>query len=147
MRQYAFDRVQVSWAKLDLTEGISAGTSIVEARNAPTWTYKPTGYGRIVRVRNPDKSGSITITIDQTSLTLQRLRFIMLTDENLQASVFPMIITDTTSKEVWTYTNCFLTSEPDQSRGTEAGAFPWVWSYEKDVKTPVLPLTANAVGA
>ena len=146
MRQYSIDRVQVSWLLLDLTEGIAARSSIAETRNNPSWTVKQTGYGKIVRVFNPDRSGQITIQIDQESETQQQLRFFADADAASRASVGDMIIADTSSGEIFTYGNAFIMTEPDEGRGTESLVFPWVWHFETFIKTIHLGLTANVVG-
>jgi hypothetical protein len=144
VRQYSIDRVEVSWAGLDLTEGIAAGTSIVEARTSPSFSIKPTGYGKVVRVFNPDRSGQITITMDQESQIHQALRGIAILDALSRGSVFPLIIHDASTGETFQYTNAFLMTEPDESRGTESATFPWVWMFERVDKVPQ-PGNANVV--
>ena len=146
MRQYSIDRVIPTWALLDFTEGIAQGSSIVETRSAPSWSIKPTGYGKIVRVYNPDRSGQLTIQVDQESQLQQQLRFLATQDAASRNVVHPFVIADISSGEVFTYTNAFIMTEPDESRGTESAIFPWVFHFETFVKTTSDPLTANVVG-
>ena len=146
MRQYAIDRVEATWAALDLKEGLAQGTSISEVRNAPTYTQKPTGTGRTVRVRNPDKSGQLEIIVDQESQTHQNLRQIMQVDDVSRNQVFPFVITDTSTGEVFVYNNAFIMSEPEETRGTDSTTFTWIFGFETFAKTAVPSLTANIVG-
>lgn len=134
MRQYSIDRVEASWATLDLKEGVAQGTSIQEARNAPSWTQKPTGNGRVVRVYNPDRSGTLTIQVDQESKLMKQLQDIHEADKLLRNQVFPFIVKDESSGEQFNYTNCYIMTEPDMSRGTESAVFPWVFHYERRIK-------------
>ena len=37
MKQYSIDRVELSWQGLDFKEGLASGSTITEARVAPSW--------------------------------------------------------------------------------------------------------------
>ena len=89
-----------------------------------------------MRVFNPDRSGTLTITMDQESKVLQTLRFLAITDALAKATVAPLIIHDGSTGETWQYTNAFIMTEPDESRGTESATFPWVWGFERVDKVP-----------
>lgn len=131
MRQYSIDRVEATWASLDLKQGIAQGTSIQEGRNAPKWTQKPTGNGKVVRVYNPDKSGQLTILVDQEAKLHQQLLAIAITDEASRNQVFPFMVRDTSTGEVIVFSNAYIMTEPDEARGTESQVFPWVFMYER----------------
>lgn len=133
-RQYAIDRVQLNWLGLDLMEGIAQGTSIQETRNAPKWSSKPTGMGGVVRVYNPDKSGTVTITVDQESKVHQQLRLFSNLDDVSRANVGPMMMKDNSTGETIVFVNAWIMTDPDESRGTESATFPWVFGFEKVVK-------------
>lgn len=146
MRQYSIDHVEVSWFGLDLKDGIAAGTSITEARNATSWSNKPTGQGKVVRVYNPDMSGTVSIVVDQESRTHQDLRTLAISDRAARNIVGPLVVTDTTTGEVFYYKNSYIASEPDESRGTESATFTWVFNFEKVTHVPVLT-DNNVVGS
>jgi hypothetical protein len=145
MRQYSIDRVEATWNGLDLREGIAQGSSISEGRTSPSWSAKATGYGKIVRVYNPDRSGQLTIQVDQESKLHQQLRFLAIADQQSRGIVSPFVITDTSSGEVFTYKNAFIMTEPDEVRGTDSSVFPWVFIFEDFAKTPN-PTDQNIVG-
>lgn len=130
-RQYSVDRVSVAWFGVDLTPGLAAGTSITEARNAVSWTNKPTGMGGVVRVYNPDRSGTVTITVDQESSTHQLLRELAQQDVIARNVVGAMTIKDTSSDESFYYSNAYIATEPDETRGTESTTFAWQFNFER----------------
>ena len=147
MRQYGIDRVELSWFGLDLKPGLAQGSSITEARTVPSWTTKPTGNGRVVRVYNPDKSGTVSILVDQESEVHKQLRALAQTDAVSRNVVGPMVLRDLNSGEVFYYQNAFITTEPDEIRGTESQTFTWVFAFERveHVSTPAT-FNQNLVG-
>lgn len=148
MRQYSIDNVNLSWLGLDFKEGLAAGASITEARNASAWSIKPTGQGRAVRVYNPDRTGTVSVVVDQESQLHQDLLTIAAADRNpaTRDQVGTMLLTDNTSGESVEFRNAFIMTEPDLSRGTESTTFTWVFGFEDRYQEPVNPVT-NLVGS
>lgn len=147
MRQYSIDSVELSWLGLDFKEGLAQGTSITETRTSPSWTVKPTGQGRAVRVYNPDRTGTVAVVVDQESQLHQQLLSIHQADRNpaTRDKVATMTLKDTSSGEVVNFLNCFISTEPDLSRGTESATFTWTFAFEDVTKEPVTTLE-NLVG-
>jgi hypothetical protein len=148
MRQYSIDQVELAWLALDFKEGLAQGTSITEARNSPSWSVKPRGVGGAVRVYNPDRTGTVSIIVDQESKLHQSLKAIAQADANpaTRNQVANMTLTDPSSGEVINFKNSFIITEPDATRGTESATFTWVFAYEDRSSDPVDNLT-NAVGS
>ncbi len=148
MRQYSIDGVELAWSGLDFKEGLAAGTSITEARTSPSWSMKATGQGKVVRVYNPDRTGTLSVVVDQESQLHQSLLDIAKADRNpsTRNQVKNMTLTDTSSGEVINWVNSFITTDPDLTRGTESATFTWVFGFESVEKTTVDPLT-NLVGS
>lgn len=130
MRQYSIDRVEVNWFGLDFKEGLAQGTSITEARTSPSWSNKATGMGRVVRVYNPDRSGTVSIVVDQESALHQNLGILAAADRLSRNVVGPLVVTDTSSGQVFYYNNAYISTEPDETRGTESATFTWVFNFE-----------------
>ena len=146
MRQYSIDQVEVSWQGLSFKEGLAAGTSITESRNAPSWTQKVNGaVSKTVRIYNPDRSGTITITVDQESLLHQQLRALAEADVLARNVVGPMTIRDNSNDETMSYLNAHIASQPNETRGTDSSTFEWVFNFENFAKLPALG-NANTVG-
>lgn len=130
MRQFAIDKVELNFFGVDLKPGLAQGTSITETRNAPSWTQKPTGQGKVVRVYNPDRSGSLSVVLDQESSQHQALRGLALTDRISRGVVGVLTVKDNTSGETFFYKNAYIATEPDETRGTESTTFTWVFNFE-----------------
>lgn len=130
MRQYSIDHVEVAWFGLDLKPGLANGTSITEARTTVTWSNKITGQGKVSRIFNPDRSGTVSIVVDQESQTHTDLRALAQVDIVSRNVVGPMVVRDTTSGDVFYYKNAYIATEPDETRGTESATFTWVFNFE-----------------
>jgi len=149
MRQYSSDQVDLTWLGTDFKEGLATGTFITEARTAPSWSYKSQGpSGRGVRVYNPDRSGTLSVVVDQESALHRKLRTIAKADRNpaTRTQVGSMIMFDASSKDRTTYKNAYIVTDPDETRGIESGTFTWVFQFESlsrdDNENP-----ANLVGS
>jgi len=135
MKQYAIDRVELAWQSLDFKEGLAAGSTITEARTAPSFTLKTSAVGEGIRVFNPDRSATISILVNQESRLHQQLRALAAADRDSRDIVGPLVLKDTTSGEQFTYVNCFISTEPDEIRATESSDFTWVFLCERIDKT------------
>lgn len=148
MRQYSIDQVEVAWRGLDFAEGFAQGTAIVEARSAPSFTLKMSARGKGRRTYNPDRSGTLTFTVDQESQLHQSLKAIAEADRNpnTRDQVGTLVLKDLSSGETFEFLNSFISTDPDDgSRGTESGTFAWIFMYEDKKSAPVENLL-NVVG-
>jgi hypothetical protein len=144
-RNYDIDKVSLSWLGIDLTEGLSEGTSIQEAKANPRWTLVMGAKGRGTRVANKKRNGSLTLTIDQSSQLHNTLLAIVNADDLSADKVGDCVLRDRSSGEEIIYHNAFFEDAPDESRGESLGQVPWVMLYErKETKPPTKLL--NVVG-
>ena len=144
MRQYSIDHVELGWEGLDLKEGLAAGSTITEARTAPSWSMKTSANGEGIRTFNPDRSATISILVNQESKTHQQLRQLAEDDRDNRNVVGLMVLKDTTSGEQFTYVNAFIVTDPDEVRATESSDFTWVFMCERITKT--VAINNNLVG-
>lgn len=145
MRQYSIDHVELGWEGLDLKEGLAAGSTITEARTAPSWSMKTSANGEGIRTFNPDRSATISILVNQESKTHQQLRQLAKDDRDNRNVVGAMVLKDTTSGEQFTYVNAFIVTDPDEVRATESSDFTWVFMCERITKT--VAINNNLVGS
>lgn len=148
MRQYSIDNIELSWLGLDFKQGLAAGTSVQEARSVPSWSMKPAGaVPKITRVYDPNRSGTVTITVDQESQLYQDLLAIANADSNpsTRTQVGNMVLTDNSSSERITWKNAFIQSIPDRSRAVESATFAWVFGFE-DFEHEAVETLTNVVG-
>jgi len=146
MRQYSISQTEINWFGLDLKPGLATGTSIAEARLSQTWSQKSTGTGRVVRTLNPDKSGTLTLTVDRESGVHQNLIVLAQTDEATQGVVGVCVLKDLLGGQTNYYKNAYLQSQPDESYGTEGTTVAWVLMFESVERVAITP-AQNQVGA
>lgn len=135
MRQYGADLIEVTWAivaavPLDLKEGLGQGPFLQPTRNAPTWTQRPNGVGGILRLYNPDRSGSLTMLIDMESRTHQELITIANVDVVSRSITGPIVVRDGNTREITYYNKAYIATIPDVPKGNTAGLIPWQWNFE-----------------
>lgn len=135
-RQWSVDGVELSWALLDLKEGIAKGSFLKEDRTGKTWTVKETGMGKIVRIFNPGRSGTLTLTVAAESKLHQQLHAIALLDRQARNQVFPLTKTDNSTGEVRVYSNAFILTDVADSISTEGGTFEWEFGFESTTTAP-----------
>jgi hypothetical protein len=145
MLQYSSDLVNIDWLGIDFREGLATGTFIQEARATASWSLKMGARGRGTRVLNRDRSGSLTITIDQESQLHQTLKAVHKADLLSRDKVGPLTLHDESSGEKIVFKSCFIATEPDDARGTESATFGWTFMYE-DKETTSPPTLTNVVG-
>lgn len=165
MRQYSSDLVTVTWVPVfdtgtgailgaasalsgvgDLSDGLAPGTFIQPAENAARWRAVPDGMGGVKRIRIPSEGGTLTMQFHAESLESMLLTTLANLDLATGAVVGPIVIFDANIKETSIYTECFLISQPDNSKSTFGSVIPWVWSYTERLIQPI-GFQANVVGS
>lgn len=149
MRQYSADQVEMAWNGLDFKTGVAQGTFITESLNGAGWSMTPAGaVPTVTRTYDPDKSGTLTLTIDQTSTLHQQLMIIARSDRNpaTRTQVDTLKITDTSNGEVMNYLNAHISVKAGFGRGSEAGTPSWVFNFEDYAEEPNQANTTNLVG-
>ena len=149
MRQYSADQVELSWNGLDFKSGLAAGTFITESLNGGGFSMTPAGaVPTVTRTLDVDKSGSVSIVVDQTSTLHQQLLIIARSDRNpaTRTQVDTMKLKDTSSGETCDWVNAHIQIKSAMSRGTEAQTFTWVFNFESWTEGPTASNTTNVVG-
>jgi hypothetical protein len=82
MFNYSADKVDITWLGLDFGEGIADGTFITDTRANQSFTMTPLARGKIVRTFNPQKHGTLTILVNQSSALHQQLLAIAAADRD-----------------------------------------------------------------
>lgn len=156
MREHNTDKVQLSWSPLvpipgvgnvlDLKPGVADGDYFAETKGASRYTVKPTGTGKLVRIKSPQKHGMVTITMDRESEEHNTLLAIVLADDLAANLVGPLVKFDGMTGRTTIYKNAFIQTEPDEVSGTGSGTYGWVFGYEQRIVSPGPP-NSNVVGA
>lgn len=143
MQAHNFKNFSISWLGIDVKSGLDAGMSASMARTGPRHTFKPTGNGKQIRIRQTDDSGVLTCTVDYSS----PLNTLLMAQLELE-SVGMLTIYDGNTKRRWYLLNATLVTDPDFSFGVDTSPVTWMWFYEKaDYQPGANDLTANVIGA
>lgn len=145
MRQYSADGINVSWFGVDISSGLAQGTFIQITRSVPSWTMKANGVGGIVRMYNPDRSGTADLQIDGESSVHQSLITLANADDVSRSIVGPMVVRDRSTQEVVILNRAFILSIPTLTKGTQSSVFSWSFGFETEL-VQSFDFNANAVG-
>lgn len=141
-RSYNVDQVQLTWNALDFKEGLAEGTQIQINPNAPRRSKKVTGSGHIVIVENPDRSGTVVLTVDVESRLHQLLLALY---ESEVTTVLPMVLVDLNTGRVSNFSNAFIEAGPAEPFASEASTVPWTFGFERQTDL-ANPTDQNVVG-
>lgn len=147
MRQYSADNVEIAWNGIDIKPAVIAGTFIQEARTSPTFTQTVSMTGEAYRAKNPDKTGTLTITIMRDHPVYQQLMESYNSDFADLDQVFPLVVQDMTSGRQLVYRNAYITTGPDEAFEMASSQIAVVWAFEKVVKQTSEDLNQNVVGS
>jgi len=113
-------------------EGFGDGTFVSFSRTAPIFSTKVGVGGIVTRSRSHNKSGTVTFTLMQTSLSNDRLTEIMNADLNAinGAGVGSLTVQDIYGTTILTAAKAWIESPPDASFEAEATTRDWVIAFE-----------------
>ena len=145
MRQYAADQIKVAFIGLDLSAGLARGTFVQEQPPPPSWRSVPNGVGGIVYEFHPDRSGTVSITLDGSSREHGEMLALYNADRATKSIVGWLRINDTLRNEQALYTKARILNRPGFQAGVQMPTYTWVIGYETSF-VQVLGLDANVVG-
>lgn len=125
MYDHSFALCTASWAGIDVKASLDSGMPISVARTTPGFAFKPTGSGKLIRMKATDQSGIITCTLDYSSPG----HTLLMTQYKLE-TVSMFVLYDGATKRRWYYSNATLITEPDLTLGIDTGPFSWQWMFE-----------------
>ena len=124
MQQYSADNVSIIVDGTPIT-GFAEGAFVDVARAVESATLYMGADGKGAMVINPNKSGTVTIRLAQTSLSNA-----FLTALEAVKSVFPIIVKDTNGNSLHTGAKAFISSMPTSSYAQELNSREWVIMVE-----------------
>jgi hypothetical protein len=141
MYKHNFANVTATWAGINIQSGLDVGLSITVARTGPRNTFKPTGAGKLIKIRQTDDSGTLTAAIDYSSPT----HGLLMAQLKLE-TVGVFTLYDGNTGRRWFYKNATLITEPDLAIGVDTGPFAWAWMFETSTFTAG-DSTLNQIGS
>jgi hypothetical protein len=118
LKTYDPKQVVFTFANQVIT-GFAAGTIITATRTVDVWEMVSGGDGEITRIKNNDRSGLVTITLQQASASNVFLMSKITEDEIANTGLGPLLIRDfTSSAGQVAAANAFIKRVPDWGRAT-----------------------------
>ena len=106
--------------------GFADGTFVSISRNNPMFAVVSGASGEEVRSKSNDTTGTIELTVMQTSETNDYLTAKMLSDEGpLAAGKFSFMLIDGTGRTLVLATECWVEQPPTVEYGKEVGERTW----------------------
>lgn len=120
--------VLVTWGPLLLGGFADEAVSVV--RNNDTFTSKVGADGTVSRVRTADRSGLITVTLNNTSPSNAELSAIMIEDETITsgAGILPMIVKDMSGLSTYFAADAWIMKPPDTTLSKEITDRIWIFA-------------------
>jgi len=100
VRTYDPKQVIVTIAGVPMS-GFSDGTFLEIDRNEPTWTMVVGADGLVTRGKTNNFSGTMTLTLKQSSPSNDILSALMAADEASNAGIFPVLVKDLSGNSVY----------------------------------------------
>lgn len=112
--------------------GFADGTFVSVNRNNPTWSTASGASGEVVRSKSNDKTGTIEITLMQSSAFNSTMKGLMLADETSNAGKFTIqVIDNNTGKEIIGATEGWINQPPQIEYGKEQSERQWTITVGK----------------
>jgi hypothetical protein len=106
--------------------GIADGTFVEVERAEDGWTMYKGSDGEITRVRNRDRSGAVTFTLSQASITNTFLSAIAIADEKDGTGVGSLLIKDLNGETVYSAKEAWIRKIAKGEHAKEATTRQWV---------------------
>jgi hypothetical protein len=110
-----------------IVQGYADGEFVTAARNSDNFARVGGADGEQTRAKSNDRSGVITVTLMQASLSNAVLQGFALADETGNAGIVPILIKDSNGSELATAEQAWCQKPSDKSYGKESGDRQWVF--------------------
>ena len=110
--------------------GYSEGTFIDVTRNEPTWNLVVGADGLVTRGKTNNFTGTLTITLKQSSPSNDVLSGILAIDEATNQGVFPVLVKDLSGNSIYFGARCWINQYADSTFGKDIS--DRVWSLSMD---------------
>lgn len=107
--------------------GFADGTFVAVERASETFTKVVGAYGEVARVKSADRSGSMTITLMQTSNSNLFLNSLANRDEQDSTGIVAIQVKDTTTNTTINAAEAWIKTKPKAEFGKDMGNREWVF--------------------
>lgn len=111
-----------------IMSGYTDGTFVEIARNEATWNTVVGADGIVTRGKTNNRSGTLTLTLKQSSPSNDILSALLIADELTNASVFPVLIKDLSGTSIFFSAQSFLTTFANSTFSKDITDRSWVFT-------------------
>jgi hypothetical protein len=105
--------------------GFSDGTFLEVDRNEPTWNTVVGADGLVTRGKTNNFTGTVTLTLKQSSPSNDILSGLMAIDEATNRGVFPILIKDLSGDSIYFGGRCWVTQYANSTFGKDISDRQW----------------------
>lgn len=127
VRTYDASEVIVSIGGVPMS-GYTDGTFVEVARNEPTWTMVVGADGLVTRAKTNNFSGTLTLTLKQSSPSNDALSGFLQVDELTNAGVIPILIKDLSGNSIYFSAQGWISQYANSTFGKEVSDRAWTIS-------------------
>jgi len=111
--------------------GFSDGTFLEIDRNEPTWNMVVGADGLVTRGKTNNFSGTLTLTLKQSSPSNDVLSGFMAIDEATNEGVFPILVKDLSGNSIYFSARAWITQYANSTFGKDISDRQWVMSLDE----------------
>ena len=124
---HTYDPKQVSVVVGGATlSGYADDTFVEVARDEDMWALNIGADGEGARSKSNNRSGTVTITLQQTSEGNRILSDLAVADELTNSGVFPCLVKDSSGASIHVAEQAWVQKMPDSAYARESGTREWV---------------------
>ena len=111
--------------------GFSDGTFLEIDRNEPTWNLVVGADGLVTRGKTNNFSGTLTLTLKQSSPSNDVLSGIMAIDEATNSGVVPVLVKDLSGNSIYFSARAWVTQYANSIFGKDINDRQWILSLDE----------------
>jgi len=123
-KTYSPKKVSITVAGVIIT-GYADGTFVSVERAADAFTKVVGSDGEVGRVHSADRSGKITITLQQTSESNDVLSALQIADETTLTGKFPVVVKDTNGTSLYMAGDAWIMKNPNAEYSNGMSTREW----------------------
>ena len=111
--------------------GFAEGTFLEVVRNEPTWNTVVGADGLVTRGKTNNFSGTLTLTLKQSSPSNDVLSGFMALDEATNAGVVPILVKDLSGNSIYFGARCWVTQYANSAFGKDIADRVWTLTMDE----------------
>jgi hypothetical protein len=130
VRTFDFKQVIVTVGGVPIS-GFTEGTAIEIVRNEPTWSMIVGSDGLVTRSKTNNFSGTLTITLKQSSPSNDVLSGFLALDEATNSGIVPVLVKDISGNSIYFSARAWINQYPNSTFGKDITDRTWTLSLDE----------------